>query len=545
VAKRDSKRLPGSVVAARLILLCLLFAGVTAHAASAVDARSGVLRLALASEPPSLNSLRATDQVSFFILAHLHDGLLQYDADNRLAPAIAERWRVSESGATFWLRRDARWEDGSPLTAHDFVHAWREVVRPASASPYASMLYPVANARAIVAGQAEPETLGVSAPEDYRLEVVFDEPCAWFPALTAFMTLLPIPREFHQAQGERYAADAGRLLSSGPYRLSRWVHGAELVLEKNPHYWNADSIRIQRIEIPYITTDSQAELNLFLDRRIAVANISADSLRQVLKARLKLRQFGDGYVHFLTFNFRDGRVTGNLAMRRAIQAVIDPVELRDKVLRLPGARAAESLYPSVLHGADKAFIEEYPLASPTRGDAAGQRELARAARELGIDSWPSLHLLTGETSSAMRIGEYLQARLRQSLGLELRIDRQITKQRLQQMNRGDFDLALQNWGPDFDDPVSFAELLGSGNAINRGRYANPEYDRWLRQAQGSAAQFLRLEALDQLQRLVQSDVALLPLYENARLYVQDPRLRGVVRAPFFGDPNLRHAWLQP
>jgi oligopeptide transport system substrate-binding protein len=527
------------------VLLVTLFAHIRGHADAAVDAAAGVLRLALASEPASLNSLRATDQVSFFILSHLHDGLLQYDAQNRLAPALAERWQVSESGATFWLRRDARWEDGSPLTAHDFVHAWRELVRPGSASPYASMLYPIANARAIVAGQAEPATLGVTAPEDYRLEVAFDEPCAWFPALTAFMTLLPVPREFHLAQGERYAADAGRLLSSGPYRLTRWVHGAELVLEKNPRYWNADAIRIERIEIPYITTDSHAELNLFLDRRIAVANISADSLRQVLNARLRLRQFGDGYVHFLSFNFRDGRLTRNQALRRAIQAVIDPVELRDKVLRLPGARAAESLYPSVLHGAHRAFIEEYPLEAPQRGDAAGRRELARAAGELGIASWPSLHLLTGETSSALRIGEYLQARLQQSLGLELRIDRQITKQRLQQMNRGEFDLALQNWGPDFDDPVSFAELLGSANAINRGQYASREYDRWLRLAQGSAVQGVRLEALDHMQRLVQSDAALIPLYENARLYVQDPRLRGVVRAPFFGDPNLRHAWLQP
>ena len=186
-----------------LILLLACLAGGTAHAApeEAVDAASGTVRLLLSTEPPSLDSVRATDQVSFFVLSHLMDGLLQYDADNRLAPALAERWELRPDGATFWLRRGATWEDGAPVTAHDFVHAWREVLRPANAAPYASLLYPVRNARAIASGELAPESLGATAPEDHRLEVVFGQPCAWFPALTAFMTLLPLRADFHAAQG--------------------------------------------------------------------------------------------------------------------------------------------------------------------------------------------------------------------------------------------------------------------------------------------------------------------------------------------------------
>ena len=154
------KRFLGVVV----LFACLL--GITPRVAAdeAVDAASGTVRLLLSAEPPSLDSVRATDQVSFFVLAHLMDGLLQYDAGNRLAPALAERWELRPDGATFWLRRGATWEDGAPVTAHDFVHAWREVLRPANAAPYASLLYPLQNARAIASGELPVESLGVRAP---------------------------------------------------------------------------------------------------------------------------------------------------------------------------------------------------------------------------------------------------------------------------------------------------------------------------------------------------------------------------------------------
>jgi oligopeptide transport system substrate-binding protein len=423
------------------------------------------------------------------------------------------------------------------------VHAWRELVRPANAAPYASLLYPVRNARAIAAGELPVESLGVAAPEDHRLEVAFAEPCAWFPALTAAVTLLPQQPAFRAAQGERYAADAGRVLANGPFRLARWVHGAELLLERNPRYWNADSVRIARIEIPYMTTDAQAELNLFLDRRIALANVAPESVRRVLLARLQLRRFADGYVHFLGFNFREGRVTRNLALRRAVQAALDPGEIVNRVLRMPGLRPAESLFPSVLGGSERAFIAEFPLAPPPRGEARARGELAAALAELGVGEPPPLHLLTGEAPTALRIGEYVQARLAEVLGIRVRLDRQITKQRLQQMDRGEFDIALQNWGPDFDDPVSFAELLASWNPINRGHYRSDDYDRWVRVVQRTELRSGRLAAVDALQRLVRDDVPLIPVYENARLYVQHPALAGVVRAPFSGDPDLRGAWI--
>ena len=131
------------------------------------------------------------------------------------------------------------------------------------------------------------------------------------------------------------------------------------------------------------------------------------------------------------------------------------------------------------------------------------------------------------------------------LGLDVRLDRQIFKQRIQKMNSGDYDMVLANWGPDFDDPITFGELFASWNLINRGRFSSAEYDRLVRIAQGAGDPAARFAAMNGLQILVRDEVPVIPLYENARLYVQHPRLRGVVRAPFGGDPILRYAWLSP
>lgn len=534
----------GSLLRSLLVHVLVLLSGVAHGSDAAVDAAAGILRLALADEPPNLNSVTTTDQISSFVLLHTNEGLLHYDRNNRLAPALALRWELDGRGARFWLRRDARWEDGSPVTARDFVFAWREVVDPANASQYAPLMFPVENARAIAAGEKAPTTLGVSATADDILDVRFDEPCAYFPALTAYTTFLPVKEDFYRSQGKRYAADAGRLLANGPYRLREWVHGASLVLEKNPLYRDAGSIRIRRIEIPYITGDPLAQLNLFLDGRIALASVPPERLRDLLAERVKLRQFVDGSLSYLAFNFREGRPTRSLALRRAVQAAVDPGELVNRVLRLPGARPTDSLFPSFLAGVEARFVDEYPLAGPTRGEAIARRHAAQARAELGDALQRPLYLLSGDSPAAMKAGEYVQARLSGLLGLEVRIDRQIFKQRLQKMVRGEFDIVLTNWGPDFDDPITFGDLLASWNPNNRGRYVSEDYDRWVAVAKSTTAARLRFDAIDRLQRRIVRDAPIIPLYENAQLYVQHPGLHGVVRSIFGGDPNLRHAWLE-
>ncbi|HEX9402198.1 MAG TPA: peptide ABC transporter substrate-binding protein, partial [Anaeromyxobacter sp.] len=251
----------------------------------------GVVRLAMAEEPPQLDSTRATDQVSNRILGHVMEGLTRYGKSGDIVPGVAERWELGETHATFHLRAGARWADGSPVIARDFVFAWRTAVDPKTASEYAFILYPVKNAEAISQGKLPPSALGARARDDRTLEVDLERPTGIFLGLTAFTTYLPVKQAFYDARPGRYAADAKDLLANGPFILAEWVHGARLVLEKNPRYWDAANVSIQRIEVPYFTQDPSTAYNLFKDGKIDLTGLDRDLLGRAQADRFRMKAF--------------------------------------------------------------------------------------------------------------------------------------------------------------------------------------------------------------------------------------------------------------
>lgn len=512
--------------------------GSSAGTGQAVDPTTGTVTLALKEEPPQLNSTLATDQVSGMVLGHLQEGLLRYDDHNRLAPAVAERWEIGDTEATFWLREDALWSDGQPVTAHDFVFAWRKVVDPKNASEYAFILYPIKNGEAINQGELSPEALGVEALDDRTLKVTLERPVAYFDKLVAFSTYYPIREDFYQASKGRYGADADMLLYNGPFVMTRWVHGAHVRMERNPYYWDKDRVHVEVLDFPYITTDPNASLNFFKDGKIAYTSLTEENLNEALVQRWDLNRFMDGSVFYLEFNFRKGRLTANRHLRKAIQAALDPSELVYKVIKLPGYLPGESLFPSWLQGVNGLLRQEYPVPEREHDPAAARRHLAQAKKELGLKELPPLVLLTGDNPISNKSAEYYQETLRRVLGLEIRIDRQIFKQRLEKMTRGDFDIVMAGWGPDFDDPLTFGDLFASWNLNNRGRYDNPELDRWVRVAQNSMDPRARADAFGEIQRILHEDVVIIPEYERGMVYVVDPRIEGLVRRAVGPDPDF-------
>lgn len=515
------------------------------HADGGVDIAAQRIRLMLKSEPPNLNSLVTTDVVSSFVLTHVMEGLLQYNERNELVPGVAERWELRPDGVTFWLRRDARWSDGRPVTAQDFEFAWRQVVTPAVASPYAFIMAPLKNAERIVRGELPPSALGVRAVDAYRLDVEFARPCPYFLGLTAVATYFPVREDFYRQRGERYAADAGDLLFNGPFVLERWDHGAHLTLRKNPLYWHRDGIRLQEIDIPFVSGDTLAAFNLFQEGSIGLAQLDAETLPTAIAQGAPVQLFNTGAVYFLAFNMRAGRPTANLHVRRAVQAIFSSTQLVNKVVGLPGNLPGISLFPRTVKGVQGAFRDEFPAQPPALDLRRARAELELAKRELGVERLPPLVLLALVSPSAQKQAQYLQQLLQAGLGIDVRIDNQIFKQALEKSNRGDFDLSIMSgWLPDFDDAISFGELMASWNENNRGRYANPRYDELVRIASGSDDQRQRMAAFGAMQQLLIDDVPLLPTYESAELYAIDPNLHGVRRALFGGDLDFRFAYLQ-
>jgi len=517
--------------------------GATATSKVAVDPKTGTVTLFLSQEPPQLNASLATDQVSGMILGHLMEGLLHYDEHNRLAPGVAERWETTPTGATFWLRKDARWSDGAPVTANDFVFAWRLAVDPANASEYAFILFPVKNGEAINNGRMPVTALGVSALDERTLKVEFERPVAYFDKLVAFGTYAPIRQDFYESTNGRYGADANTMLYNGPFVLTRWVHGAHVRMEKNPHYWNRDRIKINVLDFPYITSDANATLNLFKDNKVAYAGLAAENLYDAMEQHWHIKRFIDGGVFFIEFNHREGRLTRNRNLRKAMQYAVDPAELVYKVTKLPGYLPGKSLFPVWLRGVNGFFRQEYPPPEARMDVVKARAYLEKARQELGITKFPPLVMLTGDDPLSDTQAEYFQEVFRKHLGLEMKIDKQIFKQRLAKMTSGDFDLVMAGWGPDYDDPLTFGDLFASWNLNNRGRYSNPELDRQVRIAQDSLDPRTRMDAFGAIQNILFDDAAILVNYERGVTYVTNPGIAGIVRRAVGPDPDFSNAYI--
>jgi oligopeptide transport system substrate-binding protein len=515
--------------------------GSSSGSADAVDAATGTITLSLSGEPPQLDSTRMTDQVSGHIMGHIMEGLLRYDAQNRLAPGVAEKWEITPEGAIFHLRENARWSNGEPVTAADFVFSWRRTVTPATASEYAFIMFPIKNAEAISNGELDPDQLGVRALDPRTLEVTFERPVSYFDKLMAFSTYLPIQEAFFNSRNGRYAADAEDLLYNGPFTMTRWVHGAHIRFEKNELYWDKDRIRLNVIDMPYVTSDTNAVLNLFKDGKIAVAGLDAETLDNALEQRWQLNRFNDGSVFFLEFNHRPDRLTHNRNLRKALQLVTDPGELVYKVMKLPGNLPGESLFPIWLRGVNGRFRQEYPAPLHRVDVDAARRHLELAKQELGLEKIPALVMLTGDNPVSNKQSEYFQNVFKKTLDIDVKIDKQIFKQRLAKMTSGQFDMVMAGWGPDFDDPLTFGDLFSSWNANNRGLYNNPELDRQVRIAQASLDPKTRMDAFAEIQRIIYEDAVILTHYERGVVYVRDPRLQGVVRRAVGTDPDYTNA----
>ncbi|MCY4324028.1 MAG: peptide ABC transporter substrate-binding protein, partial [Gammaproteobacteria bacterium] len=399
----------------------------------------------------------------------------------------------------------------------------------------------IKHAEAINLGDMPSDQLGVVAEDDLTLRVEFERPLAFFDRLVAFTTYYPIREDFYLARDGRYGADAEDLLFNGAFVMTKWVHGAEVALEKNPYYWNKDSIWLERINIPFITPDSNTQLNLFKDGKVAMVQLSPDTLKNAVQNRWPIRRFAEGTVFFIEFNHRPERLTRNLNLRKALYYATDTAELVYRVIKLPGFLPGASLFPTWLRGEHDYLRREYPVPAHPVNVTRAREHLELARQELGLDEFPPLVLLVGDTPTSLKQAEYFQNTFKRHLGLEIRIDAQIFKQRLEKMTLGQFDMVAAGWAPDFDDPLTYGDLFASWNKNNRGYFRSDALDAQVRIAQGSLDQNERMRAFGEIQRILLEDVAIIPNYERGRVFVADPSLEGLIRRTIGPDPDYSRA----
>jgi ABC-type oligopeptide transport system substrate-binding subunit len=499
--------------------------------AAGVDTIGKTITIGLTVEPPSLDNTLAEDTTSAAILRLTNEGLTRIGARGRLEPAVAESWVITEREVTFSLRKTAVWEDGSPVTAHDFVFSWRRLVNPktgATGSTFFSYIFK--NGEAILRGEKAIETLGATALDDHTLRITLSRPVPYLLNVLAGPPYFPIKEAFYNQQHGRYGADAANIQSNGPFIMKRWIHHSSIELVKNPTYWNASEIYLNEFNVGYITSDVRSMLNLYKSGEIAMLNLSEETLGDAADAGLRIRKNPTSCLAWLFLNMDEGRVTANKKVREAIRLAFDRDRYINTIVGLPGTRKIDSIFTKRIDGIERDFQSEFPAPKIEFNLTRARALIEQAKVEMGVDKIPPIVLLANETRQIE--AEFLQAQLGNALGIEIKVDKQTFKQALVKMSTHDFDIARAGFcGGSIRDPVFFAGIFTSHSPFNDVVYQNPEYDRLMALTHSSSDPKVRMQAFSQMQQLLYEDIPIIPSHESSNVYVEDVRLKGILRYP--------------
>lgn len=486
---------------------------------------------------PAMDSVMAQDTVSFSTLNNVNEGLYRLDPNQEVVPGMADgEPEVSEDGTVYTFKlRDAKWSNGDPVTANDFVYAWQRAIDPKNASPYGPYMMDgkIKGAAEISAAGAEKKevdlnTLGVKAIDEKTLEVTLERPIPYFLSLMAFPTFYPQNQKFVEEQGADYAKTAENLVYNGPFALSGWDGSTDSswTYTKNKEYWDAETVKLEKVQWN-VLQESQAAANAFETGEADITpKLSSDIVPQY-EGDERLVKWLEPTIFWLKMNQKDNEALQNVDVRKAIAQAINKEDFVNSVLN-NGSIVANYAVPNEFvkndeTGKDFREINGNELLPYNLDEAKKAWEKGLAA--IGTDS-VELRYLTDDTETAKKTAEYIKNQLETNLpGLTIKVESVPFSVRLDRENSQDYDLQLAGWGPDYLDPMTFSDLWLTGGGNNKMDYSNAKYDQLVKDAQTTLAQkpVERYEALAEAEKiLLEEDAAIAPLYQrSSNLLVND------------------------
>lgn len=489
-------------------------------------------RLAKDVEMASMDHHLASDGLSFETIGATIEGLYGVDGAGTPIPAIAESYEVSEDGLnyTFYLRKEAKWSNGDPVTAKDFVFAWRRLVDPVIASEYNFIMdiASVKNASKVISGELKTDELGVKAVDDNTLEVNLEVPVPYFISLMSFPSFFPMNEKFVTEKGDQYAMTPDDLLANGPFKMVEWNRGYGFKLDKNPDYYDASSVKIDGVDIRIIKDNQTAALK-FEKNELDMVKLSAE-LVDKYKSNEALTKMPAGYLWYMAPNFKN-EIFSNVNARKALSHAVNKQYIVDNIMN-DGSTSADFIVPVGLATGPDAKDFRATSDSYTKYDKEKALEYWNKAKsELKLDKM-EIELVFDDFESNKKIAEFVQSELQVNLpGLMVILKAQPKKNRLALMRSGDYDLGLTRWGPDFADPLTYLGMFETGNPTNYPQYSSEAYDKMIfdvskgELASKPEARWEMMKTAEKL--LVEEDAAVAPLYQRGYSFLKNPKIKNL------------------
>ncbi|WP_299811837.1 peptide ABC transporter substrate-binding protein [uncultured Roseibium sp.] len=501
-------------------LAAVLMAATTLTAAAEVVYHRGNT-----ADPETLDQHKTSTVYESHILRDLYEGLVAYSAAGKIIPGVASDWSVSDDGKvyTFTLRDDAKWSNGDPVVAGDFVYSLHRIMNPETGAKYANVLYPILNAEAVNKGDMKPEDLGVKALDDHTLEITLASPTPYFIDLLGHQTGLPV----HPASVEKFGSDfvkAENIVTNGPFTLAEFVPNAHVKAVKNPHFHDADKVTIDTIYF-HPTEDRGAALRRFQAGELHTNNDAPTEqvafMRENLGEQFRVAPYLGTYYYALN---HEDEALSNPDVRQALSMSIDREFLADEIWGSTMVAGYSFVPPGIGNYGDPAFADYKDMSQIDREEKA--LELLENAG-YGPDN-PFQLTINYNTSENHKNTAVAVADMWKPLGVDVSLVNTDTKTHYAMLrDRQDFDVARAGWIGDYSDPQNFLFMVESDNdGFNYARYNNPEYDALMDEAAVTVDLEKRAEVLKKAEEIFMRDLPFIPMMYYGSMNLVSDKVAG-------------------
>lgn len=525
-------------------LLCLLSPGCKRRETLVERGnREGIFHISIGSEPSDLDPHTVTGLGDAKLVQALFDPLVSFEPGTLApVPALARSWEISADGLTytFHLRPDAKWSDGSDLTAQDCVDSWRRILTPSLAADYAYFLYLIRGAEAFNQGKTKDfSTVAAVARDPHTLVVTLTHPAPYFLQVLLNSCWRPVNVRAIAQYGDPYRRGTpwtkpGRHVSSGPFVLKEWTTQQRVVVEKSPTYYDRDRVRLNAIHF-YPTDSIDSEERAFRAGQLHAT--WALPLSKVLPAQRErnpaLRMDRNLETYFFRLNVRKAPFN-DVRVRRALALAVDRETIASKIL--PGGRsAAPSFVPPLL--------KDYTPPVGQRYDPAAARQLLAEAGHAGGAGLPTIEILYNNSEILRLVAEAIQQMWHRELGIDVRLVNQEYKSVFASRRNGEYQVLLSSWTADYLDATTFLDLWRSDSGNNHTGWGDPAYDALSNRANTLVDPAARAKVLAQEEALVLDAAPIIPLYFNTHVYLLHPSVKGWQPTPT-DHSDFRYVWLE-
>ena len=488
----------------------------------------------------NLDSSDADDGCSLKAIHAVIDGLTKTDKKGNIVNAVAKSEELSEDGLThtYKLRKDVKWTNGDPVTAHDFVYAWQRIFRKkGSYYMFADGIASIEGAQElsdkIDAGEEltddDLNSMGVKAIDDYTLEVKTTVRVSFFDELMAFPCFFPINEKFAEKQENKYGKNAKTILGNGAFTMTNWEPGSVVEFEKNESYYDQKHVKLNKL-VMKLVQEPKVAAQAFEAGETDYAPINSD-LVDKYKDDEAFKQVYDGFLFYISVNFQNSDLA-NLNVRKAISLAINRKDLCENVLK-DGSQVAGGFIPSGLATSpdgvdfrkDSGYFTSYDKKK-------AQESLDEGLKELGKDQI-TLRITYGTDESPMDVfATYLQNALSKLDGIKVEMVATTKQNRIyNKQKNGDFDLAVTRWGPDYGDPTTYLTIALSTNSSNYGKYTNSELDALMDKVANESNANTRWQEMKDAEKILLDDYAYIPVFEKGAATLQNPKVKNLVIKP--------------